>query len=38
MTKHKEQSSKAVPMAGINLDFSKSPVIYDFIQNNDFVQ
>lgn len=38
MSKTKEKSSKEVPMEGLNLDFSKSPVIYDFIQSNNFVQ
>ena len=36
--KTKEQSGKAVPMAGLNLDFSTSPVVYDFIQSSNFVQ
>ena len=38
MARTKEQSEKAVAQAGLRLDFSKSPVIYDFIQSNAFVQ
>ena len=38
MSKTKERSSKEVPVEGLNLDFSKSPVIYNFIQSNAFVQ
>ena len=38
MSRTKEMSDKSVPMAGLNLDFSESPVIYDFIQSKNFVQ
>jgi len=38
MSRTKEQSDKSVPVAGLNLDFSDSPVIYDFIQSKNFVQ
>ena len=38
MARTKEQSDKAVAASGLRLDFSKSPVIYDFIQSNAFVQ
>ena len=38
MSKTKEQSGKEVPMAGLNLDFRSSPVIYDFFNSNAFVQ
>ena len=37
MSKTKEQSQKALPSSGINLDFSTSPVIYDYFQSNAFV-
>ncbi len=37
MAKTKEQSEKVL-VGGLNLDFSKSPVIYDFIRSNAFVQ
>ena len=36
--KTKEHSTKAIPVGGLNLDFSESPVIYDFIQSKNFVQ
>jgi hypothetical protein len=38
MSRTKEMSDKTVPVAGLNLDFSESPVIYDFIQSKNFVQ
>jgi pantothenate kinase-related protein Tda10 len=38
MSRTKEMSDKTVPMAGLKLDFSESPVIYDFIQSKNFVQ
>jgi hypothetical protein len=38
MARTKEQSEKAMAPAGLKLDFSESPVIYDFIQSNAFVQ
>ena len=38
MSRTKEMSDKSVPIAGLNLDFSESPVIYDFIQSKNFVQ
>ena len=38
MARTKEQSDKAISSSGLNLDFSQSPVIYDFIQSNAFVQ
>ena len=38
MARTKEMSDKTVPVAGLNLDFSESPVIYDFIQSKNFVQ
>lgn len=38
MARTKEQSEKAVSSAGLNLDFSESPVVYDFIKSNAFVQ
>jgi len=38
MARTKEQSEKAVAATGLNLDFSRSPVIYDFIRSNAFVQ
>ncbi len=38
MSKTKEQSQKTLPSSGINLDFSTSPVVYDYFQNNAFVQ
>ena len=37
MAKTKPQSDKEAPDSGLNLDFSLSPVVYDFIQNNSFV-
>ena len=36
--KTKEHSPREMPMAGLNLDFSKSPIVYDMIQSNAFVQ
>ncbi len=36
--KTKEHSPREIPMAGLNLDFSKSPIVYDMIQSNAFVQ
>jgi pantothenate kinase-related protein Tda10 len=38
MAKTKEQSSKEMPATGLNLNFSKSPNVYKFIQSNSFVQ
>lgn len=38
MARTKKQSSKEVSSAGLNLDFSESPVVYNFIQSNAFVQ
>ena len=38
MSKTKEQSQKTLPAGGLNLDFSTSPVIFDFFQSNAFVQ
>ncbi len=38
MARTKEQSDKAIAPTGLKLDFSQSPVIYDFIQSNAFVQ
>jgi len=38
MARTKEQSDKSIAPAGLKLDFSESPVIYDFIQSNAFVQ
>ena len=38
MARTKETSDKTVPIAGLNLDFSESPVIYDFIQSKNFVK
>lgn len=37
MARTKEQSEKEI-VGGLNLDFSQSPVIYDFIRSNAFVQ
>ena len=37
MARTKEQSEKEI-VGGLNLDFSQSPVIYDFIKSNAFVQ
>ena len=38
MAKTKERSTKEVSFDGITLNFSKSPEVYKFLQNNDFVQ
>ncbi len=38
MARTKEQSTKAVATTGLNLDFSRSPTVYDFIGSNAFVQ
>jgi hypothetical protein len=38
MAKTKEQSQKTLPIGGLNLDFSTSPVVYDFFNSNAFVQ
>ena len=38
MSKTKERSQKEVGVAGLNLDFSKSPVVYDFIRSDAFVR
>lgn len=38
MAKTKESSSKEMPVAGLNLDFRKSPVVYKFLQSNKFVR
>ena len=38
MAKTTEKSSKEIGNAGLNLDFSKSPIIWDFLSNNSFVR
>jgi hypothetical protein len=38
MARTKEQSSKALPTTGLNLDFSKSPAVYEFLKSNAFVR
>lgn len=38
VTKTKAKSEKVIGDAGLHLDFSKSPIIYDFIQSKNFVQ
>lgn len=38
MSNVKEKSSKALPEGGINLNFSKSPEIYKFLQSKAFVR
>ncbi len=38
MAKTKERSSKELPVTGLNLNFSKSPEVYKFIESNSFVQ
>ena len=38
MAKTKEKSSKELPVTGLNLNFSKSPEVYKFIQSSAFVQ
>ncbi len=36
--KTKETSGKSVPDIGINLDFSDSPKVWEFMQSDNFVQ
>ena len=38
MTKVKEQSKKAIAGPGLDLDFSKSPVVWEFLNSNAFVR
>ena len=38
MTKVKEQSKKAIAGPGLDLDFSKSPVVWEFLKSNSFVR
>jgi len=38
MAKTKSGSTKEMPSTGLNLDFRKSPVVYDFLQSNKFVR
>lgn len=38
MARTKEQSPKEIPATGLNLDFSKSPKVWEFIQSNAFVR
>lgn len=38
MTKVKEQSKKAIAGPGLDLDFSKSPVVWEFLNSNSFVR
>jgi hypothetical protein len=38
MAKTKERSSKEIPTTGLNLNFSKSPRVFDFFQSDAFVQ
>ena len=38
MSRTKETSGKEVPITGLNLDFSKSPVSYDVLQSQAVVQ
>ena len=38
MAKTKEKSAKELPVTGLNLNFSKSPEVYRFIESNAFVQ
>ena len=38
MSNKKERSKKAIQGPGIDLDFSKSPVVYDFLQSDAFVR
>jgi hypothetical protein len=38
MARTKEKSSKALPATGLNLDFSKSPAVFGFLQSNAFVR
>ena len=38
MARTKEKSNKAMPATGLNLDFSKSPAVFNFLQSNAFVR
>jgi hypothetical protein len=38
MTKTKERSQKQTPSTGLNLDFSRSPAVWGFLQSNAFVR
>ena len=38
MARTKETSAKELPKSGLNLDFSKSPEVYKFLQSNAFVR
>ncbi len=38
MSRTKEQSSKQMPSTGLNLDFSASPEVWNFLQSNAFVR
>lgn len=38
MARTKETSAKELPKSGLNLDFSKSPEVYRFLQSNAFVR
>ncbi len=38
MARTKEQSDKAISSSGLNLDFSQSPVIYDFLSSKAFTR
>ena len=38
MSKTKETSEKTIPTAGLNLDFSTSPMVWKFLQSKAFVR
>ncbi len=38
MSRTKEQSTKQMPSTGLNLDFSESPQVWEFLRSNAFVR